>query len=82
MNRVAIGVLTGITAVVATAWISINQLNKIQQDEKTIALAHDVLKLRANLIMWLMAAPGKGYTSEQINEYYRYQTAFIEQISK
>jgi hypothetical protein len=39
-------------------------------------------RLRAELIFWLMMAPCRGYTPEQIATYYNQQVVFIELISK
>lgn len=52
--------------------------NQIQQIEKS----SEVHKLWAQLINWLNDAPFKGYSPEQIGEYYSLQTRYIEQVQK
>lgn len=72
-----IGVGTGmITAAV------LMRKEKAQTKTKDKLSMTETERLRAELIFWLIMAPWRGYTAEQIATYYNEQVVFIDLISK
>lgn len=69
-----IGLGTGLIAsgvVVRQAEAKLKKTNKMSVTER---------RLRTDLISWLMTAPSRGYTAEQIANRYNEQVAFIELV--
>lgn len=74
---VVAGVIAGLTTVTAVGAIIERREKKATAEKQKL---NSSMQLTAELLEWLMLAPSRGYTDEQIRDHFALQSEFIDLI--
>lgn len=67
------------TVLIASVVVTRKLLTKLEKDPKN-RMSSEEYRLRTELIAWLLTAPIRGYSGEEIARYYNEQKEFIDLI--